>query len=102
MPTPKERPIKELRLKGPIGAVTVGLGTFVLGRGATADVRLDVPELSRVHAVLSVSSVSATVADHNSVNGTFVNGVEVTEAQDLHDGDRVMFGAAEFVVELVR
>ena len=36
-----ERRIKELRLKGPTGAITVGCGTFVLGRGGTTDVRVD-------------------------------------------------------------
>src|SRR5438445_229925 len=58
-----ERRIKELRLKGPTGALTVGCGTFVLGRGGTTDVRLDIPELSRVHAVLTVSPLNVTVAD---------------------------------------
>ncbi len=101
-PAVNERSIRELRLNGPTGNVTVGQGRHVLGRGADAGVRVDVEQLSRAHAVLTVSPLAVTVVDHNSANGTYVNGTEVTAPHALQDGDRVAFGPVEFVVELVR
>jgi hypothetical protein len=50
--------------------------------------------ISRVHARLRRSGATITLADMNSVNGTFLNGQRLPPNQDrvLHDGDEVTLG----------
>jgi hypothetical protein len=50
--------------------------------------------ISRVHARLRRSGTTITLADMNSVNGTFLNGQQLPPMQDrvLHDGDEVRLG----------
>jgi len=63
-----------------------------LGRGLSADVRLDDATVSRRHAVI-VRRPSGEVAilDDRSMNGVWVNGERVTDAT-LNDGDEITLG----------
>lgn len=72
-----------------------------LGRGFSADVRLDDQSVSRRHAVLVAERGGLRVLDDRSANGTFVNGERVTDAL-LHDRDVVTLGRVALVfVEIV-
>jgi pSer/pThr/pTyr-binding forkhead associated (FHA) protein len=62
-----------------------------VGRGITADVRLDDHTVSARHAILVVRTEKLRLLDDRSTNGTFVNGRRVDEAE-LHDGDVVVLG----------
>jgi hypothetical protein len=62
-----------------------------LGRGITADVRLDDHTVSARHAILVLRSGRLRILDDRSTNGTFVNGRRVDESE-LHDGDVVVLG----------
>lgn len=62
-----------------------------VGRGLSADVRLDDPMVSRRHATLVRRGTAVRLHDDNSTNGTFVNGRRVSSV-DLVDGDVVSFG----------
>jgi two-component system, cell cycle response regulator len=62
-----------------------------VGRGDEADISLDDDGVSRLHCSLTASADSALLKDLGSSNGTFVNGVRVSE-QKLRDGDRVQVG----------
>ena len=55
--------------------------------------------LSRVHFVLKSDEVACYLADHSSRNGTFVNGVRITECM-LRDGDKIYAGATDFFVQI--
>jgi len=93
--------VRGLRLVGGGPPITVGPGTFVVGRAVGSDVRLDDRQVSRSHARLTVDEVSVWLEDLQTVNGTLVNGKEVKTRQLLRHGDIVQFGAAEFAVELI-
>jgi pSer/pThr/pTyr-binding forkhead associated (FHA) protein len=62
-----------------------------VGRGLTADVRLDDHTVSARHAIVVLRTERPRILDDRSTNGTFVNGRRVDEA-DLHDGDVIVLG----------
>jgi pSer/pThr/pTyr-binding forkhead associated (FHA) protein len=62
-----------------------------LGRGLGADLRFDVPSVSRRHAVLVQRREEVRLLDDRSVRGTFVNGRRVIAAT-LADGDEIALG----------
>ena len=69
-----------------------------VGRGQQADVIVDDPSLSRLHARLSVDQDGQiSVDDLGSTNGVFVNGAEQMSAY-LVVGDSVRFGRIEHLV----
>jgi pSer/pThr/pTyr-binding forkhead associated (FHA) protein len=69
----------------------IGEGAIHLGRGFSADIELDDQSVSRRHAILHVRGRSARILDDRSANGTFVNGVRVSESA-LSDGDVIVLG----------
>ena len=73
-----------------------------LGRALTADVVIDEPSLSRLHARLTVDDGGRlTVEDLGSTNGIFING-EPQVAGPLAAGDHVRFGFLEYLVDAER
>jgi len=67
-----------------------------VGRGFSADVRLDHQSVSRRHAVIVAHPYGTRILDDRSANGTLVNGRRVTEAT-LHDRDTIELGAVALV-----
>ena len=62
-----------------------------LGRGLSADVRIDDATVSRKHAVIVKRGDAAVILDDRSMNGVWVNGERVKEAT-LTDGDEIKLG----------
>jgi pSer/pThr/pTyr-binding forkhead associated (FHA) protein len=62
-----------------------------IGRSPASDILLEDPSVSRRHAVVVHRNGRAVLLDDRSLNGIFVNGERVGEAQ-LHDGDAIMIG----------
>ena len=62
-----------------------------LGRGLSADVRLDDATVSRKHAVIVRRDEEVVILDDRSMNGVWVNGDRVTE-RALTDGDEIRLG----------
>lgn len=88
--------IGELRLvvvKGPqMGDYFVLNATgATIGRNPGADVFLNDQTVSREHAEILVLGGVALVRDRGSLNGTYVNGLVVDEAE-LRDGDILQIG----------
>jgi len=82
-------------LEGTVRAVTDG--ALSLGRDPANQVMVGEPAVSRKHCTISeISSGIFEIADHDSHNGTFVNGVQVTRSSVQH-GDRIRIGVSEFV-----
>jgi hypothetical protein len=71
----------------------------VLGRGRGNTVRIPSAEVSRRHCRLLLRDGLVTVEDLDSVNGTFINGRRLREAEYLRPGDRLEVGPVTFVVE---
>ncbi len=73
------------------GRISVREGVNRIGRGPDADIRVDDPGVSRLHAELTVGP-QVTLRDAQSTNGTFVNGVKVSNTV-LHDGATIRVGS---------
>lgn len=95
-------PIESVRLSGDVGVFVLSRGTATVGRSEKATVRIDSRDVSRIHAILTISDRDVVVEDRGSVNGTTVNGVAVNGRAPLVDGDRVSFADFEFRIEVHR
>src|ERR687894_352917 len=62
-----------------------------VGRGLSADVRLDDATVSRKHAVIVRRDDAVVILDDRSMNGVWVDGERVTETR-LADGAEIMLG----------
>ena len=63
----------------------------LIGRHASADIRLPDLSVSRYHAILTVSEGKWTIKDMGSKSGLFINGSMVKEAV-LHENDVITLG----------
>jgi FHA domain len=62
-----------------------------IGRGLTADVRVEEQRVSRTHAILVRHGHHTRLLDNRSANGTFVNGRRII-ATNVTDGDVIRIG----------
>lgn len=74
------------------------LGRLTIGRDSDCNLILDVPEVSRKHALIEVIENHIYLRDIDSVNGALVNGIRVREAV-LFSGDQIVFDRNRFLVE---
>lgn len=64
-----------------------------IGRADSCDVIIRHRKaVSRLHAIVAPQGPRFVIRDHNSANGTFVNGVRIHEPQLLHDRDLIGLG----------
>jgi pSer/pThr/pTyr-binding forkhead associated (FHA) protein len=80
-------------------AVELTRPDMLMGRHSGADIRLPLPDVSRRHCRFVYSKGIWQVFDLESLNGVFVNGQRVEQAE-LHDQDVVGIGGFHFKVEL--
>ncbi|HEY9420143.1 MAG TPA: adenylate/guanylate cyclase domain-containing protein [Thermoanaerobaculia bacterium] len=71
--------------------------TFVVGRGAASDLPVQDPTVSRRHAELELAGAGVRIRDLGSTNGTYLNGVRVSDALAT-PGSLVAFGKVDFNV----
>ena len=69
-------------------------GTYVIGRGESCRVRIDLPDVSERHAILTVRGDRAIIEDLHSSNGTLVNGEPIDQAVVLDSGKVVQVGSS--------
>jgi len=83
-------------LDGPQTGVMLTIGdvgrTYILGRAAGNDLRLDDVDMWREHAALERDELGVTIRS-GGTHAVAVNGEHVTNARQLHDGDTVTLGA---------
>jgi hypothetical protein len=102
-------PVEKARsfvLKAPIVVVTsngeweLEKGSLVVGRAGDANMVVDDPLVSRVHARLSVlPDDRVIVEDLHSTNGLFINGMRMARpTAGLSEGDRLLIGTTEISV----
>ncbi len=75
-------------------------GDIVLGRGDTAEIRLDDPFASSRHARVYEQGKILVIEDLGSTNGTYLNEELLDGPRPLHPGDRVRIGDSEFAFEV--
>jgi len=93
LPVEPLQPGRYIELQGPEQTLLIPLaaGPMHVGRGLTADLRLEDNSVSRRHAIIVARPSGARVLDDRSANGTLVNGRRVQQA-DLRDGDVIVIG----------
>jgi hypothetical protein len=87
---PEESPTFKLKVKKV---------TNVVGREGTCDVYVESSQVSRRHCLLQVTERGLLVKDLESTNGTFVNGIPMTDGY-VNEGDRL--GLGTYVLTLYR
>jgi DNA-binding winged helix-turn-helix (wHTH) protein len=80
-------------LIGPRRRYELKPGANVIGRDATADVRVDGIDVSRRHASIVVADENAAIEDLGSKNGTAVGGTLLVSCFALKDGDCIRVGS---------
>lgn len=74
-------------------------GQFVIGRQASAQIRVPLSTVSRQHCEIQILENTIRVRDLGSSNGTFVNDDRIQDAE-LHAGDVLTVGTFAFVVQI--
>jgi pSer/pThr/pTyr-binding forkhead associated (FHA) protein len=92
---------RAVRLRSATQEFVLREGRHQVGRQDTCAVAVLDRQVSRLHAILEVTSTGTMVEDQKSANGTFVNGQRISSPTPLRHGDRVTFGGAEFKVEVI-
>ncbi len=77
---------------------TITTGRTVIGRGTGADIIVDDPAVSRMHAAIEFSKSKFVLKDLGSSNGTFLGGKSIKET-GLGHGDTFQIGST--VIEFV-
>jgi len=66
---------------------------LTIGRSRNCDIHLDDPAVSARHLTVTVTNGRCSVADCDSRNGSYVNGMRLDGARGLVDGDDIVIGA---------
>ena len=74
-------------------------GSAIVGRSDKCDICCDDPMMSRQHFVLEIDGNNLYVSDLNTMNGTNVNGVRITERYKLTSYDEITAGNIRFRIE---
>lgn len=72
-------------------------GSLFVGRSNICNIYFDDDRLSKQHFVIEVTKMGYYLEDLQSTNGTFVNGVKITNRRMLLDGDEITAGREAIV-----
>ena len=72
---------------------------FIIGRDPSANLQLDHPTISRLHAEVRLTPAGPVLRDLGSSNGTFLNGALITGARPLASRDVVQIGPFKLVYD---
>lgn len=72
-------------------------GSLFVGRSDICNIYFDDDRLSKQHFVIEVTKMGCYLEDLQSTNGTFVNGVKITNRRMLLDGDVITAGRETIV-----
>lgn len=72
-------------------------GSLFVGRSNICNIYFDDDRLSKQHFVIEVNKMGCYIEDLESTNGTFVNGVKITNRRMLLDGDVITVGREKLV-----
>lgn len=76
-------------------------GSLFIGRSDICNIYFDDERLSKQHFVIEVTKMGCYIEDLESTNGTFVNGVRMTNRRMLLDEDVITAGRERFVFHVV-
>ena len=73
-------------------------GTCSVGRATANTLVLDLPKVSRMHALIQLQNIGEFwLVDLGSSNGTFLNRRRVHQPVRLHDQDKIVIGGRQFI-----
>lgn len=81
--------------------IALAPGENILGRDPDALVWIDLDSVSRRHARIVVSGMTATLEDLGSKNGTYLRGEKIGEPKALQEGDSIRFGSVTLTLRAV-
>jgi pSer/pThr/pTyr-binding forkhead associated (FHA) protein len=89
-------------VSGPLSGEVLSLPErgATIGRDSSNDICLPDLALSRLHCAIETADGTWRIRDSRSSNGTFVNGVQVTDHQ-LNDRDRIQLGESVFLFMVI-
>jgi len=79
-------------------AFPIDSAPFNIGRDQSCELTLESRDVSRYHAQLNVSGDMLWIRDTGSTNGTFINGRQIAESEELTHGDILHIGQVGFCV----
>jgi EAL domain-containing protein (putative c-di-GMP-specific phosphodiesterase class I) len=80
----------------PVRDLPIELEHVTIGRRHSCNLTIPCPAVSGIHAELTVDGDDLYVTDLGSTNGTFVNGVRITQRCRVKDGDLIQFAEVVF------
>lgn len=83
---------------GTVRQIPVTCSPFLVGRRTGLALSLPCQSVSKIHADLQMVGDSLRVRDLSSTNGTFVNGMRITDDSFVQAGDLLQFGNVIFQV----
>ncbi|MFZ5833401.1 MAG: FHA domain-containing protein [Planctomycetota bacterium] len=86
---------------GPAVKTLLDAFPFIIGRDESSDLQINSGRVSRRHAVIRREDDEFVVSDQGSTNGTFLNGLRITESR-LQTGDILALGDVEFTFDAGR
>jgi adenylate cyclase len=89
--------LKLVAATGSPAVLVTGGRALTVGRAASCDLPIQDPTVSRRHAELELAGAGVRVRDLGSTNGTYLDGVRVTDALAT-PGSRLAFGKVDFEV----
>src|SRR6188474_3846831 len=82
-----------------IGHTPLGRTHLSIGRSPRAQLTIDDPFASRLHAEVWHDGEAGWLSDLGSSNGTYLNGSRITGAVQIFSGDRVRIGETLLTLE---
>jgi hypothetical protein len=83
--------------QGPSTGMRLPLGaSTTLGRASENDIVINIPQVSRRHAIINATELGHVVADRDSTGGTLVNGARIAQPHLLRPGDVISVGGERF------
>ena len=79
---------------------SITVDKVVLGREETCEITIQDAEVSRRHTQISWEEETFVIRDMGSTNGTFLNGMQITQATPLKDGDSVGLGQTTLILAI--
>jgi pSer/pThr/pTyr-binding forkhead associated (FHA) protein len=87
-----------LRGQAQPAALPLSMPVIRLGRSAQGNqVVIQDPMVSGAHAEIVAQGGGHIIQDLRSTNGTYVNGIRVSQPHPLRDGDRIVLGGTEWL-----
>ena len=74
--------------------------TLKIGRDTGSDIQVDDSAVSRIHASITASTSGIFLADHASLNGTFVNSEKISTMRIVEPNDLVNIGPVKIKVDI--